>query len=75
LSPENQAICGAMSALADGLRLRLLAEGVEKPEEVEFLRARGCRLYQGFYFAKPMPAIDFPDFAASFQPHGVGAAA
>ena len=75
LSPENQAICGAMSALADGLHLRLLAEGVEKPEEFDFLRSRGCNLYQGFYFAKPMPAGEFPIFAASYQPTRVNAAA
>ncbi|MCW4116357.1 EAL domain-containing protein [Aurantimonas sp. MSK8Z-1] len=57
---DRQAICGALVALAQGLGLELLAEGTEKAEEIAQLNALGCRLFQGFYFSKPLPAPDFP---------------
>ena len=37
-----------------------LAEGVETPQEYEFLRANGCRLAQGFLFSRPVPAEEVP---------------
>lgn len=56
---ENQAIVRAVIALAQALRLKTLAEGVECAEEMEFLRAEGCDRIQGYYFAKPStdPAV------------------
>ncbi len=57
--PDSQAICGALAALARGLNIELLAEGVEKREEVDALLDLGCTKFQGFYFARPMPAADF----------------
>ena len=35
-----------------------LAEGIETEGEWEFLVARGCTLGQGFYFSRPVPAVD-----------------
>lgn len=49
-------IIEAIIALGDALRLECVAEGVEEVEELEALRAIGCRLAQGFHFAEPMPA-------------------
>lgn len=45
--------------LAKNLDMRIVAEGVEKKEQVDFLAANGCDMIQGFYFAKPMPIADF----------------
>jgi EAL domain-containing protein (putative c-di-GMP-specific phosphodiesterase class I) len=53
----------AMIQLAQGLDMIPLAEGVETPQEYEFLRANGCRLAQGFLFSKPVPAEDVPALA------------
>jgi diguanylate cyclase (GGDEF)-like protein/PAS domain S-box-containing protein len=50
----------AMIQLAQGLEMTPLAEGVETQQELEFLRANGCRLAQGFLFARPSPAEDIP---------------
>src|SRR5262249_48739879 len=50
----------AMIQLAQGLEMTPLAEGVETQQELEFLRANGCRLAQGFLFARPVPAEDIP---------------
>ena len=52
--------------LAHALELSVIAEGAETSEEVEQLRALGCDIVQGFYFARPMPARDFESF---FQSH------
>jgi diguanylate cyclase (GGDEF)-like protein/PAS domain S-box-containing protein len=46
----------AMIQLAEGLGMTPIAEGVETPGELAFLRDHGCRLAQGFHFARPVPA-------------------
>ena len=46
-------------AMAQQLSIRTVAEGVESAEQVEFLRAKGCNLVQGYVFARPMPEADF----------------
>ena len=40
-----------------------LAEGIETTQELEFLRERGCRLGQGFYFSKPVPPEEIIAYA------------
>jgi predicted signal transduction protein with EAL and GGDEF domain len=63
--PDSQAICSALIALADGLNIKLLAEGVEEQEEVETLTGLGCALYQGYFFARPQSANDFVDLVSN----------
>ena len=48
--------------IAKSLNLDLIAEGVELEEQLDFLRAEGCRLIQGFYFSKPLT----PDLALGY---------
>ncbi|MRV74655.1 EAL domain-containing protein [Duganella sp. FT92W] len=50
------AIITAMIAMARGLRLRVIAEGVETPEQTAFLRNQQCHELQGYHIARPMPA-------------------
>lgn len=45
--------------LAKNLHMKIVAEGIETKEQVEFLQTIGCDLIQGFYFAKPMPVDQF----------------
>jgi EAL domain-containing protein (putative c-di-GMP-specific phosphodiesterase class I) len=54
----------AMIQLAQSLDMVPLAEGIETESEYVFLRSNGCRLAQGFYFAKPVPASEIPALAA-----------
>lgn len=47
--------------LARNLDMRVVAEGIEKKEQVDFLAGQGCDMIQGFYFAKPMPVAEFEE--------------
>lgn len=61
--PDSQAICQSIIALARGLGISVLAEGVERAEEYHWLRRHGCTLFQGYYFARPLELADFIAFA------------
>ena len=56
------AIAGAIVSMAKRLRHRVIAEGVENVEQVEFLRSLGCHEIQGFLFSPPVPADTFARF-------------
>ncbi|MEG0540851.1 MAG: EAL domain-containing protein, partial [Angelakisella sp.] len=46
--------------LAGQLNVKIVAEGVENAHQLAFLKENGCDItVQGYYFAKPMPEIDF----------------
>jgi diguanylate cyclase (GGDEF)-like protein len=58
-SRDDAAIVRAIISLAHSLRLKVIAEGVETPEQLELLRQLGCDQYQGYYCSAPMPADVF----------------
>ncbi|HFI5310486.1 TPA: EAL domain-containing protein, partial [Serratia liquefaciens] len=53
--------------LAQRLKLKLVAEGVETAEQVEYLRSHDVNALQGFYFAKPMPIHVFPLWLQQYE--------
>lgn len=53
---QSAALVSAMIAMAQQLHIKVVAEGVETPVQLEFLRRRHCDEYQGFLLAKPLPA-------------------
>lgn len=53
--------------LAKNLDMKIVAEGIETKEQVDFLAGQGCDLIQGFYFAKPMPVSDYEQVAFTEQ--------
>lgn len=59
---ESVSLVRTILSLGTNLRLRTVAEGVETREQFEVLRDCGCPLCQGFYFAKPMSAMEFRAF-------------
>ncbi len=56
---EDAAIVKAVIQLAQGLNLRVIAEGVERREQIEFLQAHNCPEVQGYYFGMPMRLAEF----------------
>ena len=65
--PGDAAIVTSMITLAHNLDLTVIAEGVESPEQLGFLRAERCDEIQGYYISKPMPADDFSEWIQSRQ--------
>ncbi len=52
---DSCAIVHAMLAVARHFRLKVIAEGIETPEQVEYLRSIGCEFAQGFYYSRALP--------------------
>lgn len=65
IDPEGEAIVKAIIVLAKSLGLEALAEGVETSEQLSYLRTHGCHLIQGFYFSRPLPEEELPEFVAN----------
>ncbi|MGZ3529754.1 MAG: bifunctional diguanylate cyclase/phosphodiesterase [Vulcanimicrobiaceae bacterium] len=56
---NDAAIVKAIIALSSELQLRVIAEGIESPEQLAWLVDMGCDFGQGYYVARPMPAEQF----------------
>jgi len=56
---KDAAITSAMVALGQRLKMTVVAEGVETPEQLSILRKLGCDEYQGFYLSPAIPSEDF----------------
>lgn len=54
-----ETIISSVIRMAKWLNIPVIAEGVDKAEQVDFLRSVGCDFIQGFYYAKPMPAKEY----------------
>jgi diguanylate cyclase (GGDEF)-like protein/PAS domain S-box-containing protein len=57
--PESTTIVEAIISLGHSLKLKVIAEGVETEQQLEFLRDRGCEEFQGFHFSRPVPVEQF----------------
>jgi EAL domain-containing protein (putative c-di-GMP-specific phosphodiesterase class I) len=68
LDTNDATIVRAVVAMGHELGLEVVAEGVETQPQLDFLMACGCRFYQGFFFARPMPENEFERYLATPQP-------
>lgn len=62
-SPENQAVVRAVVGMAESMRLSVVVEGVETPEQREVLRGLGCVVQQGYLYSRPLPPAEALAFA------------
>ncbi|MDD2926243.1 EAL domain-containing protein [Rhodoferax sp.] len=72
-SEDDAAIIRAIIAIADSLKKEVIAEGVEQPEQRDFLLQNGCQLMQGYHFGRPMTAEKLAPLlrpGTSFLVHG-----
>ncbi|MDY6946347.1 MAG: EAL domain-containing protein [Pseudomonadota bacterium] len=58
-NPDDASIVKAIISLAHNLRLRVVAEGVETSEQLDFLRELGCDQYQGYFCSPAVPPAAF----------------
>ena len=58
---SSEAIVKAIVAMARGLNLQVVTEGVETREQIDFLRSIGAVVIQGYYYYHPLPAADVSD--------------
>lgn len=66
---EDASIVQAIISLAHSLKLKVVAEGVETPEQLKALKLLGCDQYQGFHFSPALPPAEFKDL---MQAHAAG---
>ncbi len=64
---NNEAIMNALIAMAHGLGVSITAEGVQMPEQLDFLRALGCDGAQGYLLSKPLSAEDLTSLLLAEQ--------
>ena len=67
---DDGLIAQAVIGLSHSLGLKVLAEGVEDHEQLEFLRNNLCDQYQGFLFSKPLSSVDFEQLLVANQKSG-----
>ena len=60
-SSDRAAIVRTITSLAGILHFRVVAEGIETPEQLEMVRELGCDYGQGYYFLRPVPIEELPD--------------
>jgi diguanylate cyclase (GGDEF)-like protein len=64
-TPKNAAIVHSTIVLCHALGLRVVGEGAETADDLDWLTANGCDLAQGYGIARPMPAEELPDWLAA----------
>ena len=61
-NPQDAAIAKTIIELAHSLNLQVIAEGVETPDQLDFLTKNGCDQVQGYLFSKPLPVRELEAF-------------
>jgi diguanylate cyclase (GGDEF)-like protein/PAS domain S-box-containing protein len=70
--PHESALVAAIVAMAEALDLEVTAEGVESADQLAHLKELRCQRAQGFYLARPMPAVDIDRLIAESHHWDVG---
>jgi diguanylate cyclase (GGDEF)-like protein/PAS domain S-box-containing protein len=65
--PEDAGIVSAIISMGQGLKLRVIAEGVETDADLAFLKAHHCDEAQGYLFSRPLPAKELMSWQESYR--------
>jgi EAL domain-containing protein (putative c-di-GMP-specific phosphodiesterase class I) len=65
---SDGAIISAVIAMGKALNIRVIAEGVETPEQLQFLKEHGCYEFQGYLFSRPLAASALTDLIQTAAP-------
>ncbi|MCY4179712.1 MAG: EAL domain-containing protein, partial [Litoreibacter sp.] len=63
-NPDDQSIIDALNALSQAMEFDLVLEGVETPEQLDYLRSCGFTFIQGYFFSEPIPPSEVGPFVA-----------
>lgn len=66
---ENAAIVTAVIAMAEGMDMKVIAEGIETDRQLAFLKNRRCNEVQGYFLSKPLPSAQVEEFLTKWL-HG-----
>jgi diguanylate cyclase (GGDEF)-like protein len=58
-TPDNAVIVDTIIVMAQHLKLKVVAEGVETEDELNYLKNQNCEFFQGYYFSRPKPFDQF----------------
>ena len=64
---QSMELVKSIISLGKNLKMKIVAEGVENPEEGKALRDLGCDMAQGYYFAKPLPEHDLIELITDWE--------
>jgi len=70
-NPEDASLIETIIAIGRSQRLRVVAEGVEEKNQLNFLHQMQCDSVQGYYYSKPLPANEFAELLKSWNPKKV----
>ena len=68
-SDSNRVMVQKTIEIGHGLDMKVVAEGVETREQLEFLRANGCDIAQGYFFSRPLSPNDLLVWLDSYRSH------
>lgn len=71
-SPSDAAIASTIIALAKGLDFKVLAEGIETPEQMDVLNKMGCDYAQGYWFSRPLTVQQVDEMLTSGRFYELG---
>jgi diguanylate cyclase (GGDEF)-like protein/PAS domain S-box-containing protein len=64
---SDSQLVSTMISMAHGLRMNVVAEGVEMPDQEAFLAAQGCDVVQGYLYSRPVPALQIEQLLGERQ--------
>ncbi len=65
--PEAAGLVKTIIAMAHNLGMEVIGEGVETESQAEFIRDRECHIGQGYFYTKPLPAIEFSNWLKKYS--------